>query len=138
VSSNPAILLLNSDRAETKLLEDILGGRADVKTAHDLVELSPLLAASSYNVVFCGWSFQQGNWEDALGQVRQHSPDLPVIICRPTGTEREWVEVLEAGAFDLLIAPYQKETVLATLEQAVASYETRRLNNGCAPMTKTS
>jgi hypothetical protein len=34
--------------------------------------------------------------------------------------------VLQAGAFDLLVAPYLERTVLPVLEQAVASYEARR------------
>ena len=34
-------------------------------------------------------------------------PDLPVIIICRLGGEKEWAGVLESGAFDLLVAPYQ-------------------------------
>jgi FixJ family two-component response regulator len=58
----------------------------------------------------------------------QHTcPDLPVVIYSRTGGETEWVKVLDAGGFDLLVAPYQKCSVLPVLEQAVNSYKARRL-----------
>jgi DNA-binding NtrC family response regulator len=73
-----------------------------------------------------GWSFHKGTWNDALEQVRQRSPNLPVIVFCRSGGEQEWVEVLEAGGFDLLVPPYQKDTVLPVLEHAVVSHDARR------------
>jgi len=41
------------------------------------------------------------------------------------GGEREWREVLEAGAFDLLTAPYCESAVLAVLAHALATRDGR-------------
>ena len=59
-----------------------------------------------------------------LGQgpeVQHRDPDLPVIVLSRTAGEHEWVAVLEAGAFDLLVPPYRQQALLAVLEQASAS-----------------
>ena len=127
--SHPSILLLSSDETETTVLEGILSEHVLLRRVQNLSELQATLEGGRYDAVFCGWSFHQGTWNDALGQVRQRCPDLPVIIFCRLGGEIEWVEALEAGAFDLLVAPYQKRKVLPLLEHAVASYEGRRLRH---------
>ena len=69
-----------------------------------------------------------------MGQLQLRCPDLPVVVFSATGGEQEWVRVLEAGAFDLLVAPYQKQTVIAILEQAVATYQARWFRSAASPV----
>lgn len=85
------------------------------------------LQGNTYDVVLCGWSFDGSTSKDVLRQVQQQYPDLPVVVFCRTGGEVEWIKVLEAGAFDLLAAPYGEPGVLPVLEQAVRSYEARQL-----------
>lgn len=127
--SHPKVLLLSNDETETRKLEEALLEYSILRRARTLAELQSNLEQETYDAVFCAWSFHSGTWNDALGQVRQRCPDLPVVIFSETGDEREWVKVLEAGAFDLLVAPYQKHTVIPILEQAAASYEARQLHS---------
>jgi len=117
------ILLLSSDQSETDTFKSILSEPLGIRCVGDLLELQSILQDSSYDAVLCGWSFQDGTWNDALGKIQQSCPAMPVIIFCKTGGEREWIEVLDAGAFDLLIAPYQRATVLTVLEHAVAAYQ---------------
>ena len=128
--SQPKVLLISSDEMEASTWEEILRDHVMLKSVRSLPELKKSLESDAYDAVFCDWSFHLGTWQDALQQVRQRCPDLPVIIFCRAGSEREWLTVLEAGAFDLLAAPYQQPTVLYVLEQAVASYEARRPHNG--------
>jgi len=124
----PRILLLSSDDAEWRNWEEIFREHATLRRVRNLAELQNSLQDDFYDALFCGWKFTSGTWSEALWQVRQQCPDLPVVIFNGTGDEREWVKVLEAGAFDLLVAPYQKRTVLPVMEQAVTSYEARRFH----------
>lgn len=125
----PKVLLLSSEDEERKTWEQILSEHVTVKSVLDLPELQAALESETYNALFCGWSFHLGDWNLALKKASQQYPDLPVIIFSRTGGEAEWVKVVEAGAFDLLVAPYQKRTVLPVLEQAVASNEARHLHS---------
>jgi DNA-binding NtrC family response regulator len=129
--SDFVVLLVSDDPAEAFVFEGILGENTVLKRVQDLPELQDVLEDGiHYDAVLCGWSTRKGTWKDALGEVLQRCPDLRVVVFLRTGTEREWIEVPEAGAFDLLTAPYVERTVLPVLEQAVTSCRVRRLRNG--------
>ena len=123
----PKVLLITSDPAETEVLERILKDHVILRSGANLMELQALLEETKYDAVFCGWSFHRGTWYDAVDRILNHTPDLPIVIFCRTAGEREWVEVLKAGAFDLLVPPYGELAVLSVLEQAVSSYEVRRM-----------
>ena len=123
----PRVLLLCSDEHQAVRLEELIEDHANLTRARDLDELSALLATACFKAVFCAWSFYGGTWRNTLLEALRFQPDLPVLVLSSTGGEREWIEVLEAGAFDLLVPPYNKNTVLAVLEQAIASHDARTL-----------
>ena len=125
----PKVLLLSSDDAETQNWEEVFREHATMRRVRTLNELQDHLQDDRYDALFCGWSFHTGTWNQALEHVQQSCPDLPVVVFSGTGDEREWVRVLQAGAFDLLVAPYQKRTVLPVLEQAIISHEARRYHH---------
>jgi DNA-binding NtrC family response regulator len=83
------------------------------------------LAQAKYDAVFCSRTLSSGSWGEALKQVRQGYPDVPVIILSHTADEKEWAEVLAAGAFDLLGLPCYERTLLSVMEHAVATREAR-------------
>ena len=129
------VLLISSDEMETSVLEGILSEHVALKSVRDLSELRTVLEEEDigYDALFCGWSFHRGTWKEALKQVQQRCPNLPVIIFSHSAGEREWLEVMEAGGFDLLTGPYLKHHVLPLVEHAVVSHEARRLHNSAAP-----
>lgn len=126
---SPKILFLTSDPAETILLQEILRKHAVLTYARNLFELKTLLKEGEPDVLFCSWSFQSACWKDVVEEVQQCNPELPVIVLSRTANEREWIEVLEMGAFDLLIPPYREQSLLAVVEQATASHELRAREN---------
>jgi CheY-like chemotaxis protein len=89
------------------------------------MELRETSERSPYDVLFCGWSFHRSRWKDALGVIQMILGDLPVVFLSRSQDEKEWKDVLEAGAFDLLLAPFSKSQALAVLGQAVESQEAR-------------
>jgi two-component system nitrogen regulation response regulator NtrX len=129
MTGQPKVLLICSDQLESRALEGILSEHVNLQSVGDITELRTKLDGKDYDAIFCGWSFHRGMWNEALADIQQRDPNLPVIIFSRHGGEREWVEVLEAGAFDLLVPPFGKLAVLAVLEQAVDSYEARRVHS---------
>ena len=117
----PRVLLLTTDEPEAAQLNALLSEYVTLAWARDLCELGRLLETGQYDALFCDWSFYSGAWSEVLQEVRKLNPDLPVIILSRTAAEREWLEVLDAGAFDLLAPPYREHNLLAVLEQATAS-----------------
>jgi DNA-binding NtrC family response regulator len=84
-----------------------------------------------FDAVLCEREFPEGNWREALQELQARRVASPAIVVSQTsgadeGIE-EWADVLEAGAFDLLLAPSREYSVLAMLEHAVASGQARAL-----------
>ena len=124
--SAATVLFVSGNPAETSVFERILGENMVLRRVENLAELKTVMAnGDDCDAVLCGFSFRQGEWKDALRYVLQGSPDFPLVISRRMGAEREWVEVIGAGAFELLPIPHAEGSVLMHLEEAVASYETR-------------
>lgn len=138
MQTQPKVLLISSDEAEAKALEGVLSEHVILTSTCNPLELENILDGSSYDAVFCGCSFQTANWSTALHRIRERNPDLPVIIFCGEGGEREWIEVLDAGGFDLLVPPFHKRSVVSLLEHAIATYEARQIHKTTYPQTQTA
>jgi len=136
---HPNILLLSTDKTETAVLQELLRGYATLTLVRNLSDLRCLLEGdSSYGALLCAWSFHTGTWHEALSKIHESRPDLPVIIFSRYAAEREWIEVLEAGAFDLLaVPPHEEREFLAVLEQASATRQAR-VSKGVEPRARKS
>ncbi|MBI4463608.1 MAG: hypothetical protein HY647_02785 [Acidobacteria bacterium] len=119
------ILLLSGEETEAELLREILARHVTLATAATLAEVVEHLRSGHFDAFLCDWSFAGGTWEDALDHVQRRCPDLPTVVISRVGGEREWVEVLTAGDFDLVAAPYCEHTVLSVLENAATCYPAR-------------
>jgi DNA-binding NtrC family response regulator len=123
MTSCKKVLLLKGKDADTVLLRKALRANAVVTEVRSLPELAQLLSrgCGDYDALFCGWEIAGGTWHDALSEVRQSASTLPVVVVARLGGEKQWIEVLAQGAFDMIAAPYQVRTILYLLEHAAAS-----------------
>lgn len=117
------VLLLSRNEETSSPLTRALAEIVDVTTAWSVGELFGLLKSFSYDSFLYDWDFQGGDWREICRQVQRDYPDLPIIVVCRCGGEPEWVEVLNAGCFDLISAPYSDRYVLSVIEHAVASRE---------------
>jgi len=127
--TKPQVLLVSGGRESG--LQEILRRRADLTEAGSVPEMVRELAEREFDVIVCEPEFSEGTWREALRELQARRVAAPAIVVSQTsgvdeGIE-EWAEVLEAGAFDLLLAPSREYSVLAMLEHAVASGQARAL-----------
>ena len=120
---NPNVLLFVCDPEERTFLQELLRPHAELTWVCDFQQLTERLRQARYDALFCKTPLCTGSWREVIQQVRLQFPNLPVIILSRTAGEREWLDVLEAGAFDLLAPPYLQRSLLSVLEHAVASHE---------------
>jgi DNA-binding NtrC family response regulator len=118
-----ALLLLSSDDETTRLLVNALAEMADVTTAWTVEDFFQFLKSSEYDLALCDWDCPGVGWRQVCQQVQRDYPDLPILVVSRCGGEQEWVEVLKAGCFDLISAPFTDRYVLSVIEHAVASRE---------------
>ena len=115
------VLLLGSNEEETRLLREALSRETELAAAWSPEELFGLLPLASYDAFLCDRDSQEGAWREVCVEVKRKYPDLPIIVLSRCGGEKEWVEALEVGCFDLVCAPYFNRQILSVIEHAVAS-----------------
>ena len=129
MNTKPQVLLVSSGEATG--LKDILRRQADLAEAGSIPEMVRELAGREFDVIVCEREFPEGNWREALQELQARRVAAPAIVVSQTsGVEEgieEWAEVLEAGAFDLLLAPSQEYSVLTIIEHALASGQARAM-----------
>jgi DNA-binding NtrC family response regulator len=116
----PKVVLLSGDPDDTQVIE-MLTRLARVTRVGNLSEAISQLERGDYDVVFCPWHPTEGSWRDVLEEMRKRRLEMPVVVFCHCGGEHEWTEVLNAGAFDLLVPPYDSHQVSALLEHALES-----------------
>ena len=128
-NARPEVLLVSDgDKGD---LKEILRRRANLTEAESIPEMLGLVASRKFDAVLCDWQLSEGTWREALQELQARRVATPAIVISQTcGVEEgieEWTEVLEAGAFDLLLAPSQEYSVLTMMEHALVSNEARAL-----------
>ena len=127
--TKPQVLLVGQGK-QTRLKE-ILQRRARLDEAGTVPDMVRLLQDEAYDAVLCEQEISDGTWREALQELQARRVSTPAIVVSQTSEAdegiEEWTEVLQAGAFDLLLAPSQEYSVLAVLEHAVESGKARTL-----------
>ena len=58
-------------------------------------------------------------WTATLRALKMRAPQVPVVVCSRLADPHLWVDVLEAGAFDLLCKPLVSQEVQTVLRSAL-------------------
>lgn len=74
-----------------------------------------------YKAVLCEASLPDGDWRDALDELRVCTDPPPFIVVSRFADARLWVSVLDAGGYDLLPYPFESAEMLRVVEQARSS-----------------
>lgn len=74
-------------------------------------------------VVICEYRLPDGDWNLMLAEVNRAAVPSSLIVCSRLADERLWLEVLNLGAFDLLLcAPFVSGDVLRATENAWSTW----------------
>lgn len=88
-------------------------------------------------VVLTDTALLDGTWTDVLDDVAKSATKAEVIVCARVDDARLWSPVLESGAYDLIVEPYQREEVQRIVEAAAAKTYIRSLEPAKEESTKT-
>ena len=111
-----AILLVSAHAGDHDSLQSILGAsRWQLQGASTTTEGLKIMRRqhAEIPVVICQHSLPDGGWKHLLTQMDKMTVSPSLIVCSRLADERLWAEVLNLGAFDLLLgAPFDREEVL--------------------------
>jgi two-component system, OmpR family, response regulator CpxR len=86
-------------------------------------EAADWLSSNTARVIICDDSLPDGDWRDLWQQVHDW-PEPPVFVVSAGWTDaRLWGEVLNVGAYDVLVKPYRKNEVSRILQQTCRTVE---------------
>ncbi|MCG8459790.1 MAG: sigma 54-interacting transcriptional regulator, partial [Holophagales bacterium] len=126
------ILIVEDDPDQRSLVAGILQGRSfPVCSAGTKGEALDLLASSPVDLVLSDWNLPDGTGQELLEQVRDEHPGTAFVMVTAYGTIGRAVEAIRAGADDYLAKPFERQTLLMSLEKVLLSRrlldENRRL-----------
>lgn len=87
------------------------------------------LTATRTAVVLTEIAFPDGDWKDAKDMLAQLVPRVELVVAALHADEGFWLDVLDGGAYDLVLKPFRAEEVRRILENAESHakvQETRR------------
>ena len=77
-----------------------------------------LVKENHYDVVILDMVLQRVRGLDVLKEIKKSKPDLAVILISGRGSEQDFKECKDEGAFDYLIKPVQIEHLIEKMKQA--------------------
>ncbi len=121
--SNPAILLIDDAPLILDLLEDILESLdCPVIRSESGLGITRLLDQEEVAVVFCDVSLPDINGVNVLQMIKQHTPEVQVIMISGQQDFDVARQVLRERALDYLVKPFSQEEVLRVARQGISSY----------------
>src|SRR5947207_2825113 len=109
MDANAKILVALQPYRRFELLKQLDGRNMQIFLASDIQEARQKLKGSaSYDLILADAQLPDGTWQDLLQIVLESATPCEMIVCSRCGDEQLWAEVLQCGAYDLLVEPYDQ------------------------------
>lgn len=125
---NPTILAIFSDCEDRRLLVSIFAhSEWKLTFTQVLPETQTALQRYAVGVVISDSRLSDGHcWKDLLREMEELGDRPPLIVADRLADERLWAEVLNLGAYDLLMKPFDTKEVLHAVTSACRHFESER------------
>ncbi|MCF6265509.1 MAG: response regulator [Desulfuromusa sp.] len=121
--SNPAILLIDDAPLILDLMEDMLECLdSPVLRSGSGLGITKTLDQENIAVVFCDVSLPDINGVNVLQMIKQHTPEIQVIMISGQQDFNVARQVLRERALDYLVKPFSQEEVLQAAKLGISTY----------------
>ena len=127
--TRPRLLIAEDDADMRDLLLELLEAESyeavvavDGRAAHAIVAD----AAESLDLVVTDVKMPGVSGDELLAAVREHRPEIPVVVITAFGTVEQAVGLVKAGAFQYLTKPFATRDLLAVVADALEASAPRR------------
>lgn len=135
----PTILIVDDEQRSLEALERILEDSFDVHTATSAEEAEAVLDREWVQVILCDQRMPHVSGVEFLKAVRERWPEVVrMIISGYTDSEDIIRSVNEAGIYQYVTKPWQPESLILTLKNAVRLFDLQRQNELLAVELKMS
>ncbi len=124
-----SILVVEDDHDQRELITNILAAEQYQVQSADCVESAILLIKKqSFDVIFSDWNLGSLSGLDLLNYVKENNPTIGFAIATAYSTVTHAVEAIQQGADDYLPKPFQRQTLLLTIDKALKSGQLKKQN----------
>jgi two-component system, OmpR family, copper resistance phosphate regulon response regulator CusR len=127
----PALILIIEDNPDIAALlgHDLLDQHYGVLVARSVMQGLTLARAHTPDLILLDLGLPDGDGREVLKRLRQSS-DLPIIVLTARDATEEKVELLNLGADDYVLKPYQEAELLARIAVQLRQETDSRLSIG--------
>ncbi len=126
---NISILVVEDDPDQRELITNILSAEQYQVQSADCVESAILLIKRhNFDVIFSDWNLGNLSGLDLLNYVKKNHPYIGFAIATAYSTVAHAVEAIQQGADDYLAKPFQRQTLLLTINKAIKSGQLKKQN----------
>jgi DNA-binding NtrC family response regulator len=105
----------------------------DLEFAENYDEVASALSVANVGVAITQTQFGDGHdWKDVLELTRAMMIPVPVVVTDDLADEQLWAEVLNLGAYDLLVKPFDPTEVYRVVSSAWLCWHGKVRTNGLA------
>ena len=116
----PKVLVVDDEKVIREILADFLSMEGfSVRTAEDGVAALAELSKGSFDLVLSDLKMPNMGGLELLEAIRQHSPNVVVVIMTGFGTVETAIDAMKRGAYDYILKPFKVEEVVHTIRRAL-------------------
>lgn len=115
------ILVIDDEPNMLRLLKTILMNKTGytVVTTNNPLEVKSLLEEERYDLVVSDLKMPLVDGLDLIDIIKKVDAHLPIIIITAYGTSEVAEEAVKKGAYDFIVKPFRKETILIAIKRAL-------------------
>jgi DNA-binding NtrC family response regulator len=122
----PLVMLVMPEEHRTSLLAHLNDCGLDVLPVRDGQTASRILNINSHiRVVLCDSALPDGKWTGLLNAVHWTYRKPEFVVCMRVADPAQWIDALEAGAYDVLVQPFRREEVRRIIAGALGRTQAR-------------
>jgi len=115
------LLVIDDEPNMLRLLKTILMDKTGytVITTNNPLEVQSLLQQEPFDLVITDLKMPLVDGIDLIDIIKKVSFQLPIIIITAYGTSEIAEEAIKKGAYDFILKPFRKETILIAIKRAL-------------------
>ena len=114
------ILIVDDEKNYLVVLDALLGEAGyEVATANSGARALAVLEEEEPDLVVTDMRMPRMSGLELIREIKQKSPDLPVIVMTAFGTVENAVEAMKSGAVDYIMKPFENQELLLTVDKAL-------------------
>ena len=123
------ILFVDDDSAIRSIVDKYLSKEGyKVSLAESGVEALKLLKDSKFDIVFTDFKMPGINGIELLSRIKEHSPEIEVIIVTGHGTLESAIKAMKTGSYDYLQKPFKLDLLKIIIDRIIEEKKIKREN----------